>query len=76
MIPHFTSGYIVRAREHMPRQGFDPPWQVHQEYLKDRKIMLRQGVDDGVLKLLKAGQPWRLPGNVPRHVRSSIHAGA
>jgi len=64
MIPHFTSGYIVRAREHMPRQGFVAPWQVHQEYLADRKIMLRQRVDDGVLKLLKAGQPWRLSGTL------------
>ena len=60
MVPHFNSGYIVRERENMPRQGFEPPWQVHQEYLKDRRVLLRDSIDDGVLRLLKAGQPWRL----------------
>jgi len=58
----FTSGYVVRAREDMPRQGVEHPWQVHQDYVTDRRIMLKEPVADGVLRLVKAGEPWQVKG--------------
>jgi cyclohexanone monooxygenase len=45
----FTSGYVQRALEHLPKQGDRAPWQVHQSYLADL-LSLRWGrLDDGVL---------------------------
>ena len=55
----FTSGYIRRAKGEMPRQGAEHPWKVHQDYLTDRKIMLREPIEDGVLVFAKAGENWR-----------------
>jgi monooxygenase len=57
----FTSGYVVRDRDSSPKQGEDFPWQIHQDYLTDRKIMLRGPIRDGVLRLVKAGTEWRIP---------------
>ncbi|MGE3396504.1 MAG: flavin-containing monooxygenase [Sphingomonas sp.] len=46
----FSSGYVQRAREHMPSQGMAPPWKVHQNYPRD-VLALRFGrIDDGVLR--------------------------
>jgi hypothetical protein len=61
----FTSGYVVRARDDMPRQGIEFPWQVHQDYVTDRRIMLKDPIADGVLRLVKAGQPWRASACTP-----------
>ena len=46
----FSSGYVQRAQEHMPKQGTEAPWKVHQNYPRD-VIALRFGkLDDGVLR--------------------------
>jgi monooxygenase len=31
----FSSGYIVRSLERLPKQGTKPPWRLHQNYLLD-----------------------------------------
>lgn len=46
----FTSGYVQRAADILPKQGDQPAWRVHQSYLKD-KLMIQYGeLDDGVLR--------------------------
>ncbi len=46
----FSSGYVQRAKGHMPSQGTEAPWRVHQNYPRD-VIALRFGtIDDGVLR--------------------------
>jgi monooxygenase len=45
----FSSGYIQRALDYLPRNGANPPWKLNQDYLKDRAIMLNDPVEDGVL---------------------------
>lgn len=45
----FTSGYIQRAKDLLPKQGVRRPWRLHQNYVLD-VAMLRFGrVDDGVM---------------------------
>ena len=45
----FSSGYVQRARDIMPRQGTVRPWKLHQNYARDL-VMLRFGkVDDGTM---------------------------
>ncbi|TNE36963.1 MAG: NAD(P)/FAD-dependent oxidoreductase [Alphaproteobacteria bacterium] len=46
----FTSGYIERARDHFPKQGNKMPWQLHQDYFKDRKMLHKGALDDGVMR--------------------------
>lgn len=43
----FSSGYVQRALNDLPRQGTKPPWRTYQNYLKDM-ITIRYGrVEDG-----------------------------
>jgi monooxygenase len=51
----FTSGYVQRAQDVLPKQGSRRPWQVYQNYLQDL-ITIRLGrVDDGVLRFAAKG---------------------
>ncbi|MFT4970009.1 MAG: monooxygenase [Chitinophagales bacterium] len=31
----FDAGYVKRALDHLPKQGSEKPWKVHQNYIKD-----------------------------------------
>ena len=44
-----TSGYVRRGQDQLPRQGRAAPWRVTHDYLRDREMLLREPVDDGVL---------------------------
>ena len=46
----FTSGYVQRARDVLPKQGSKKPWKLYQNYALDI-LNLRYGrLDDGVLE--------------------------
>jgi len=46
----FTSGYVLRALDRLPRQGVKKPWKLYQNYLLDL-LSLRFGpINDGVLE--------------------------
>ena len=45
----FSSGYIQRSIEIMPKSAVGYPWRLNQEYLSDRKYMRADPVDDGIL---------------------------
>jgi monooxygenase len=45
----FTSGYVLRALDMMPRQGDRAPWRLKQNYLTDLRMIRRGRIDDGVL---------------------------
>ena len=55
----FTSGYVQRALDVLPKQGSRRPWFVHQNYLKDLLNIRYTRINDGTLQLGPAGQ---LPG--------------
>ncbi|MDB5971259.1 MAG: NAD(P)/FAD-dependent oxidoreductase [Hydrocarboniphaga sp.] len=48
------SGYLLRARGLVPRQGSRAPWRVHQNYVIDLAVMKYTRVDDGVMEFGKA----------------------
>ena len=53
----FTSGYVRRALDSLPRQGSKPPWRLHQNYAKDL-LMLRFGeLEDGTMEFRRAPGP-------------------
>ena len=49
-----SAGYIQRALTELPKQGPGHPWVIHQDYLMDRKILLRDPLQDGVLHFRQA----------------------
>jgi monooxygenase len=52
----FTSGYVQRAQDILPRQGESGPWRLPQNYLRDL-LRLRFGrLDDGALVLSAAAR--------------------
>ncbi|MBS3803547.1 MAG: NAD(P)/FAD-dependent oxidoreductase [Oleiphilaceae bacterium] len=55
MLDDFAPGYIMRARDRMPRQGLGGPWKVTMHYGKDRKMLIEDPVDDGILRFERAG---------------------
>ena len=47
---NFTSSYVQRAMDTLPRQGSKRPWRVYQNYLKDLLMMRFGALDDGVME--------------------------
>ena len=55
----FNSGYVMRALHTLPRQGTKTPWRLHQNYMKDLRMMRYGRVDDGTLEFKAAREPER-----------------
>ena len=51
----FTSGYVQRALEVLPKQGSKRPWRVHQNYLLDLFTLRYGRIADGVMQFSIAG---------------------
>src|SRR3712207_3219977 len=49
-----TSGYVQRSIAAFPRQGAEDPWLVHQNYLRDIRL-LRHGPVDDAMEFARAG---------------------
>ena len=47
----FTSGYVQRAANQLPKQGDKKPWRLYQNYLLDLLTIRFSRIDDGVLRL-------------------------
>jgi cation diffusion facilitator CzcD-associated flavoprotein CzcO len=45
-----NSGYLRRASHRLPRQGRKFPWRTLNNYGRDKKILLKDPVEDGILK--------------------------
>ena len=45
----FSSGYILRALDELPRQGDREPWRLRQNFLRDVRSINHDPLDDGVL---------------------------
>ncbi len=46
----FSSGYIQRSINELPRNSTAMPWKLNQDYLYDKKILQDEPVDDGTLQ--------------------------
>ncbi len=50
LMKNFNPGYLQRAQGRWPTQGDAEPWITHQDVFEDRKIFVRDPVDDGHLE--------------------------
>ena len=46
----FSSGYVLRAIDQLPRQGSFAPWKLYQNYALDRMMLRRGRVNDGAME--------------------------
>ncbi len=51
----FTSGYVLRALGEVPNQGSKMPWRLHQNYIKDLRMLRYGSLEDGTMKFAKKG---------------------
>ena len=49
-IDDFSAGYIRRVVHLLPKQGDHEPWIHPQNYTRDKKMLLKAPVDDGVMQ--------------------------
>ena len=56
MLDSLNSGYVQRAKDVMPRQGRKLPWKVLMHYGHDRKMLLRDAIEDDAIKFSHAPQ--------------------
>lgn len=54
-IDAYSSGYLQRARDAMPRSTAEPPWRLTMDYAADREEMRHTPIDDGVLQFGRMG---------------------
>jgi hypothetical protein len=40
------SGYVLRAIDSLPKQGARTPWRLHQNYIRDIRMLRHGPVDD------------------------------
>ncbi len=45
----FSSGYVTRAVDELPKQGVTAPWRLHQNYLRDTWLLRHGPVVDGMV---------------------------
>ncbi len=48
------SGYVERAVNELPRQGNALPWRVLHDYKRDKAMLLKEPLEDGVLQFSRA----------------------
>ncbi len=46
----FSSGYLLRSINELPKNTTKLPWKLNQNYLQDRKILTKDPVDDGIIQ--------------------------
>ena len=52
----FTPGYFLRSMHLLPKQGSKLPWRLHQNYVRDLRLIKRSPLEDGVLEFGRVGQ--------------------
>jgi monooxygenase len=58
----FTSGYVQRAIESLPRQGSRKPWRLYQNYALDLLSLKHGQIEDGTLEFKRArSHPLNIP---------------
>jgi hypothetical protein len=50
----FSSGYVVRALDRLPKQGPRPPWRLNQNWFKDIRVFRRAPLEDEGISFRRA----------------------
>ena len=50
----FTSGYVLRSLDQLPKQGSKEPWKLRQNYVLDLRTIRRGPIEDGAMQFSPA----------------------
>ncbi len=50
VMDEMASGYVVRSKDVLPRQGQSHPWRILHKYEIDKKTLLKETINDGILQ--------------------------
>ena len=53
----FSSGYVLRSVDKLPKQGSKPPWRLYQNYALDILSLRRGQLEDGTIEFSGNGSP-------------------
>lgn len=53
-VEDFSPGYVMRSLDILPKNGDRHPWRLLQDYATDKKILIQEPVDDGVIVFSRA----------------------
>jgi monooxygenase len=59
------SGYVLRALDALPRQAMTAPWRLHQNYIRDVRLLKRGPLDDAIVFASAAPRPDAAPPLAP-----------
>jgi monooxygenase len=45
----FSSGYVLRSIDRLPKQGVTQPWRLHQNWFRDIRLLRRGPIDDSMV---------------------------
>jgi monooxygenase len=51
------SGYVLRSVDALPKQGANAPWRLHQNYVKDVRLLKRGPLDDAIAFSARTATP-------------------
>jgi monooxygenase len=57
----FTSGYVLRSLQLLPKQGSKEPWKLKQNYPLDLRALRYGRIDDGTMKFVRRPAADRVP---------------
>jgi hypothetical protein len=60
----FSSGYVQRALDRLPKQGTKAPWKLHQNYALDLMSLKFSGLQDGAMEFSAPEKAARVPETV------------
>jgi cation diffusion facilitator CzcD-associated flavoprotein CzcO len=59
------SGYVLRSLAALPKQAASTPWRLHQNYLRDVRVLRRGPIDDSVVFTTRGQLGPRTPATAP-----------
>jgi cation diffusion facilitator CzcD-associated flavoprotein CzcO len=60
----FSSGYVLRSIDNLPKQGAREPWKLRQNYPRDVLTMRHGAIEDEAMQFTRSGAPVRAPERV------------
>ena len=64
----FSSGYVLRSIDQLPKQGSKTPWRLHQNYARDILHLRRAPIEDGAVRFARAPVARPAPAREPQPV--------
>ena len=66
------SGYVLRSVERLPKQGTEPPWRLHQNYVRDVRMFRRGALADEAMQFRARPTAAAVNGSPASHAKDAV----